>query len=398
MVFSYKGVAKSGANVSGKVSADTYSEAMAQIKQKGILVSDIREASSAKGLSLSSSSPSFDDFEYITSELSLLLKSGVKIDRALKILERAKAGTVTGDLIRKLSDKVNRGTPISKAFGEFPEFFDPLYVNLLKIAEETATLPTVFSNLSEDMKFSASLRRKVKGALAYPLVIMSVCILSVVFIFNFVVPNLAGIFEGATDLPVYTQIILNLSDFFINYQWYLAFALIALGIYAFQSRKQAWFKHTVEFIFSRTPVLKKLFMQLQRIKFSSSVVLMLQAGIKIEQAVSFACNNLQSMMLQKEINYALLSIKRGEGIANSFNASRLFNDYYLSLIEVGEETANLENVFSEIVERSRSEFESSITKYLNMLEPLLILLMGTIVGSVVVTMMLSITSVTDAGF
>ena len=139
-------------------------------------------------------------------------------------------------------------------------------------------------------------------------------------------------------------------------------------------------------------------MQLQRIKFSSSVVLMLQAGIKIEQAVSFACNNLQSMMLQKEINYALLSIKRGEGIANSFNASRLFNDYYLSLIEVGEETANLENVFSEIVERSRSEFESSITKYLNMLEPLLILLMGTIVGSVVVTMMLSITSVTDAGF
>ncbi len=135
----------------------------------------------------------------------------------------------------------------------------------------------------------------------------------------------------------------------------------------------------------------------QRIKFCSSIVLMLRSGIKIEQAINLACNNVSNITLAKELRYSLQSIKRGDGIAYSLSSSSLFPDFYLSLIEVGEESASLDSVFDEIVQRSRSEFDAAIARTLTIFEPLLILIMGGIVGSVVITMMLSITTVTGMG-
>lgn len=398
MVFRYVGVAKSGASVKGTVSAESYSEAITSLKNKGILVSSLNEASYKSSGFLSKSEPSFGDFEYITSELSLLLSSGVRIDRALKILERAKAGTVTGEVIKKLSDNLNKGESLSQAFSAYPDFFDELYINLLKIAEETANLPKVFGGLSSDMKFKVELMRKIKSALAYPIVILSVCILSILFIFNFVVPNMASMFADAENLPVYTTLILGLSDFFINYQIYLGGGLLACGGYIYSIRKSKSFVQFKENALSKLPILSSFFMKSQRIQFCSSVVLMLKSGVKIEQAVAYACNNVKSSLLQKELSFALQSIRRGDGIAEALSASRLFPDYYLSLIEVGEESANLGEVFDEISTRSKTDFESSVERALNLFEPLLILVMGGIVGSVVVTMMLSITSVTDVGF
>ena len=398
MVFKYKGIAKTGASIKGTIIADSYSEAITQLKDKKILVSSIAEANYNDAGLFKKSEPDFSDFEYITSELSLLLNSGVRIDKALKILERAKAGTITGKIIKHLSDEINKGKPLSDAFADYPQYFDPLYINLLKIAEETANLPKVFSGLGKDMKFKVDLARKIKSALAYPLVILSVCIISILFIFNFVVPNLAGMFADAESLPLYTEIILGTSDFFINYQLYLALALGGVFLYTYSIRKEAKFTHFKDEFKSKMPILDSFFMKSQRIKFCSSVVLMLNSGINIEKAVAYACNNVKSKLLKKEINYALQTIRKGEGISEALSVSRLFPDYYLSLIEVGEESANLGPVFSEICERSKIEFEVSVDKALNLFEPLLILVMGGIVGSVVVTMMLSITSLTDIGF
>ncbi len=398
MLFQYTGIAPSGSKTKGTVEAESYSEALNQLKEKKILVSSLKQVGAQGQFSLTAKQPGYEDFEYITSELSLLLSNGVRVDKALRILSRAKAGSHTGDVIQKILEKINKGHRLSEAFGQFPDYFDELYVNLIRIGEETATLPEVFNGLSEDMKFKVALTKKIKGAIAYPLVILVVCVLSIVFIFNFVVPNLAVMFEDAQNLPMYTQAILSLSDWFINYQQYLLVALVAAGgVMAYYWRNPKFSAYRSN-LMAEFPGLRELFTQTQRIKFCSSVVLMLKAGVKIDVAVAHACNNVKSSALKKEINFALTNLKQGEAISSALSASRLFPDYYLSLLEVGEQSARLDMVFQEINDRSKSDFESSVSKAITLIEPILILVMGGIVGGVVVTMMLSITSVSDVGF
>lgn len=397
MFYNYKGISESGAQIAGNLEAGSELEAIELLKKKKILVISIGEASETGFSFLKNTKPTYQDFEFITSELSLLLHNGIKIDKALSILARAKAGTSSGAVIEAILGRLNKGDSISAAFSEYPDFFDFLYINLIKIGEETATLPEVFAGLASNMKFKLALRQKISQALIYPAVILTVCLMSIFFIFNFVVPNMSSIFREQDNLPVYTSLILAISDWLVVYQYYLFAGIAAFVVLCSINWQNSSFKQYRENLFINMPVLKGLFIQTERIKLCSSVVLMLKAGIKIDKAVLLACGNVKSDILKKEIDYSLKQIKLGQPIAESLATSSLFPSLYLSLIEVGEQSGKLESVFEEITVRSRNEFEVKIGKIINIIEPLLILIMGGIVGSVVVTMMLSITTVNDVG-
>lgn len=397
MLFNYKGIAQSGAQVNGIIDSQSKTHALSELKNQQILVINLSEAAAGTNLFSKSAKPSYKDFEFITSELSLLLDNGVKIDKALSILARAKVGSPAGIIIETISSQINQGKSLAEAFAEFPDHFDSLYVNLIKIGEETATLPEVFAGLSTNMKFKVALQQKISQALAYPLVILSVCLLAIFFIFNFVVPNMSGMFREQENLPFYTELILTLSDWLIAYQHLLFLAVLAAVAGVYINWHDSKFKTARENLLADLPIIKSLFVQTERIKFCSGVVLMLKAGIKIDNAVALACGNVKSDLLKKEINYSLKQIKQGEPIAQALSSSSLFPDFYLSLIEVGEQSGKLDSVFNEITTRSRTEFELSVSKVISIIEPLLILVMGGIVGSVVVTMMLSITTVNDIG-
>ena len=397
MLFNYKGIAQSGAQVEGVIDAVSQETAINELKNKRILVVKITSANAKTSLFSASTKPSFKDFEFITSELSLLLDNGVKIDKALSILAKAKVGTSTGLIVDSISSKINKGSSLADAFSDYPEHFDKLYVNLIKIGEETATLPEVFSGLSTNMKFKVALQQKISQSLAYPLVILSVCLMAIFFIFNFVVPNMATMFREQDNLPFYTALILAISDWLIAYQHFLYMFIAGLVFAIYVNWHNKKFKLYRENLLGDLPILNKLFVQTERIKFCSGVVLMLNAGIKIDNAVALACGNVKSSLLKKEIDFSLQQITHGEPIAQALSTSSLFPNFYLSLIEVGEQSGKLDSVFNEITTRSRTEFELSVSKVISIIEPVLILVMGGIVGSVVVTMMLSITTVNDLG-
>ena len=397
MLFNYKGIAQSGAQVEGVIDAVSQEAAINELKNKRILVVKITSANAKTSLFSASTKPSFKDFEFITSELSLLLDNGVKIDKALSILAKAKVGTSTGLIVDSISSKINKGSSLADAFSDYPEHFDKLYVNLIKIGEETATLPEVFSGLSTNMKFKVALQQKISQSLAYPLVILSVCLMAIFFIFNFVVPNMATMFREQDNLPFYTALILAISDWLIAYQHFLYMFITGLVFAIYANWQNKKFKLYRENLLGDLPILNKLFVQTERIKFCSGVVLMLNAGIKIDNAVALACGNVKSSLLKKEIDFSLQQITHGEPIAQALSTSSLFPNFYLSLIEVGEQSGKLDSVFNEITTRSRTEFELSVSKVISIIEPVLILVMGGIVGSVVVTMMLSITTVNDLG-
>ena len=397
MKFDYQGVARSGARTTGVIEADSIQDAKAELKKQGVLVSSVKPASTSISEWLPGAGPSFEDFEFITSELSMLLENGVNIDKALAIIGRAKQHSSAGKVIQTISAKINKGEQLSQAFAAYPEHFDKLYINLIRIGEETATLPAVFRGLAENMHFKVQLKNKIKQAITYPAVILMVCIVAVLFIFNFVVPNMAGMFQGREDIPAYTALILATSEWLLAYQSLLFVSLLAGAMLAFYYRKEWRLQERLVDVLPRLPLIKGFFVLSERIKFCSGVVLMLNAGIKIDNAVALACGNVLSKTLQSEIQYALNQLKQGTGLQSALSHSSLFPDFYLSLLEVGEQSGKLGSVFVDIRDRSRQEFESDVTRFMNLLEPLMILVMGAIVGSVVVSLMLSSVGVNDVG-
>jgi type II secretory pathway component PulF len=399
--FRYEGFDESGSRVNGTVDAESADEALRALRADKVLVSRIVPFSSGsdwrEALGLVSERVGLADLEFLTAELSLLLENGVRIDRAIGILQRAGKSVALSRLLNAISGDLKQGKQLSEALANQPEIFDKLYVNLVGLGEASGRLPEVFKGLAEDLHFQRELRQKVISAATYPLVVAAVCVLAVVFIFNFVVPNLSSLFADAEDLPWYTSALIGASAFMQQWQWFVFAALVGSGVAAWRLRTTPSMIELKDRLLLDAPGLAQATATVERIRFSSGLGMMLQAGLPVDRALTLAAGNVRHGVLRRELLSAIDKVKRGEQMSKALRKTRLFPDYFASLLEVGEESGQLGRVFFEISRRSRDNFTAWALRVTTLLEPLLILIMGLIVGGVVVVMMLSITSVADVG-
>jgi general secretion pathway protein F len=398
--FRYRGFDAAGGRVDGTIEAPQLDAARADLQGRGLLLQEIAPAEQGDWratLGLVSDRVTLAELEFLTAELSLLLESGVRIDRGVAILQRAATRPGPQRLLSALSNDLKQGRQFSEAAAAHPEIFDPLYVNLIALGEASGRLPDVFKGLAEDLRFRRDLRQKIVQASVYPLVVLGVCVLSLLFIFNFVVPNLATLFADAKELPWYTALLLNTSTFVTQWQWLLIAGLAIGGAVVWQNRSRPWVLDWRDRLLVGTPGVRDATAMVERIRFAGGLGLMLDAGLPVDRALVLATGNVRHAVLRREVGIAVDKVRRGEQLSVVLRQTRLFPDFYASLIEVGEESGELARVFGEIARRSRDAFSSWAQRLTTLLEPLLILVMGLIVGAVVVVMMLSITSVSDVG-
>lgn len=396
--FEYKAYDSSGASTKGIIDAIDIDEVKQKLKQQGLIPSAINAYRETPDFLKFFDKVNLSDLEFLTAELSLLLKSGVRIDRGIDIIQRLKSKPVMAKLLTKVSQSLKKGNSLSDSMAEYPEVFDPLYLNLVSLGEASGNLKEIFAGLAADLKFRQDLRNKVISALTYPAVILFVCILSIFFIFNFIVPQLSSLFSDVENLPYYTRALLGISDWMVNYQWFLVIGsilLIPLGIYIFRQKQMVqWWQKTV----LKIPGIKGSIHTVERIRFTSGLTLMLKAGLAIDKAMTLACGNIKNESLRREIEIANKKIKSGGKLTTALEQSILFPPFFASLLEVGEESGNLAAIFDEITQRSRQDFDQWTQKMTTLIEPLLILVMGTIVGGVVIVMLMSMVSINDIGF
>ncbi|CAH1552973.1 type II secretion system F family protein [Vibrio rotiferianus] len=398
-VFDYKAYDKAGARVDGQIEASDKSSALQQLKQQGLLTSEIKEyKESVTTLFGASQKVKLADIEFLTAELSLLLESGVRIDKGLDIIKKSKANPALARLLSSISSSIAKGQSLSQALSQHEDVFDRLYINLVELGEASGQLSEIFAKLAEDLKFRRDLQRKIISSLTYPFIILAVCVLCVVFIFNFIVPKLSVLFTDPETLPVYTQVLVGISRWMQDYQLFLGVGVIAAifgGITLFQQPKflKAW-----QTFLLKVPSVRDSVITTERIRFNSALAMMLEAGLPIDKALTLAKGNLKNQVLQREMDIVQNKVKQGGSISPALKQTSLYPSFYVSLLEVGEESGNLAKVFDEIAKRSRQEFETWTEKMTTLIEPLLILLMGGIVGGVVVVMLMSMVAVNDVGF
>jgi type II secretory pathway component PulF len=399
--FRYEGFDAAGGRVSGTLEAPDRDAVLRELRSQGVMPSQVVSAAGDfdwRGLlGLGEERVGLSELEFLTAELSLLLDSGVRIDRAIGILQRAGKGGAMSRLLGSLVNGLKQGKQLSEVTAAHPDVFDRLYVNLIALGEAGGRLPEIFRGLAEDLRFRRELRQKVLSAATYPLVVAGVCVVAILFIFNFVVPNLEALFTDRAELPWYTTLLLDSSRFMRDWQWLVFGALAALGVTLWRLRSTPAVIDLQDRLLMDVPGLRDATQMVERIRFASGLGLMLDAGLPVDRALSLATGNIRHGILRREMVAAVEKVKRGEQLSAVLRQTRLFPDYYASLLEVGEEGGELAKVFTEIARRSRDAFTSWTLRLTTLLEPLLILIMGLIVGGVVVVMMLSITSVTDIG-
>lgn len=392
--FSYTAYNNAGTKQRGVILALTQKEALDLLQAQQLSVISLSAVNASTPSLFAASNLSLADIEFFTSELALLLRSGLNIDRGIQLLNQNAQSDVFRQFTQTVYDGLKRGQSLSEILADY-KAFSALYISLVRIAEETGEMISIFDKLSEEIKYQVELRAKISQALAYPAVILFVCITALLFIFNFVVPNMSSLFRDQVDLPIYTQALLNMSSFMNRYQWYLLAFLSIGGWTLWNYRHHPQVEQMMNWSKTHLPMLKTSGLLLEQVRFNSALAIMLSTGLSIDKALLLATDTVTVPNLRAEIKLALENIKKGEGLAQSLRQTKLFPPYFASLLAIGEESGELGRAFQEISDRSRTAFYKWVTRFTTLLEPLLILFMGAIVGSVVVIMMLSITAVTD---
>jgi type II secretory pathway component PulF len=398
-LFNYKAYDASGAKTLGKIDALDQQDAISKLKAQKLLAFEVSEEKKQHSFSLSLNNKiSLSDLEFLTAELSLLLATGVRIDRGLDIIRRTKAKPALAKMLGEISNTIKKGSSLSQACRAHSEVFDNLYCNLIELGEASGNLSEIFAGLAKDLKFKRELQRKIIASLTYPSVILFVCILSIFFIFNFIIPKMADMFGQLETMPWYTEAMLSVSVWMNQYQGVLLFAVIVfVPAVIWASKKPAflrwWHKSAL-----KLPFIANATITVERIRFNSGLSLMLKAGVPIDRALELSAGNIKNYVLNHEMNIARKKVKRGNQLTPTLQQTSMYPPFYISLLEVGEETGNLDIVFEEIANRSRQDFETWTDNMTSLIEPLMILFMGGFVGGIVVVMLMSMISLNDVGF
>lgn len=392
--YRYKAYDKQGKLVQGTELGKSELDVTVKLKKQSLIPLEVNTLAQTKKVGRVTGAV----IEETTSQLSLLLKSGLKIDKALEVLAENAPNAKIQSILEEVGIGVKQGRELWRCMSEHPTAFPNLYVEMVKIGEASGRLTEVFAKLAENLKFQRELSKKITQAMVYPMFILLVCVVSLVAIFNFVVPSMSGLFESLQEIPVYTQLLLDVSGFVQSYQVHMLAALVVAVITFIKASENPDFRKRVDGFLAAFPLTRNAVLLVERIRYSASMELMLTSGVDLAKSMSMSTASVKSDALQSQLSKAHDDVSQGRSLVESLSGIQLFDPISLSLIRVGEETGQTGLVFGEINSRSRNQFETWMLKLTAMLEPLMIVIMGGIVGSVVIIMLLSIVSVNDVSF
>jgi general secretion pathway protein F len=336
------------------------------------------------------------DVLLFTQELSTLLNSSVPVDRALAITseltERPLFRSVLQDVIRVLKG----GKSLADSLATKPTYFSELYINMVRAGEASGSLAAVFERLAEFERTRDDLRSYIISSMVYPALLFFVGTVSVIFLLTFVVPRFAQVFEDShMQMPLPTKIMLESSRIVKTYGW-MALATLAGAIVFFQAyirttRGRLWW----DSLRLKIPVLGTALRKSEVARFARAMGTLVQNSVPLVQSIAISGATLHNKRIAGSLHAVAQGVKRGEGIAGPLKRAREFPPLASHLLAVGEETGRLDQMFGRMAEIYEAETRAAIRRFTALFEPVIILIMGIVVGALILSMLLAITSMNE---
>ncbi|MGH7795844.1 MAG: type II secretion system F family protein [Candidatus Binatia bacterium] len=334
-----------------------------------------------------------------TRELGALLAAGLPLDRSLSILGGLVEGGELSKAVRSLVEAVRAGKSLAVSMGEHAEVFPKIYVNMIRAGEAGGILEGVLRYLTEYMESTLALKEDIKSALIYPLILASAAGTSLIVLFVFVIPKFAAIFrDNGKALPWITKVVIAFSQFLAEYGWLMLVLLCAAVIGALFYARSAEGRSEWDRLSLRSPLIGDLLRKFETARFSRTLAALLKGGVPLLEALGTVQGVVGNRLLARAISQVQARVREGKGMARPLGDSGLFPPLALNMIAVGEETGKLESMLAEVASYYDQEVKRSTKRMTALLEPVLILAMGLIIGIVVISMLLAIFSINDLPF
>lgn len=334
---------------------------------------------------------SLTDITVFTRQLHTLVKSRVELLSSLRILEEQQDNLLLKNVIKDLCNNVKDGLSFSQALGKHPDIFSRLYVNMVTSGEASGRLEEALGQLCIYLGRIEDLRMKLRQALAYPILMICVGLLSIFVLITFVIPRLAAMFNDLDMvLPLPTRILLQMGSFLKV--WWPA-VIVFFGIIIFMGLRGSPGKGKAAFLGQfkyRIPVVKKLLYKQAIINFTTTLSLLLRSGVSLLEALRISIPLLDDRRLVQELDAAREQVKAGASFSQSLQSARFFSPFLVQMIRVGEEGGRLEGVISEVANSYVQELESDLKIVSSLIEPMIILILGIAIGTIVISMLLPI--------
>jgi type IV pilus assembly protein PilC len=386
MLFAYKAKEPSGKLTEGTVEAADEKAAIARLRGQRLSITEIKAGpggkSGKKGGKIDNK-----DVVIFSRQLSTLVSSGVPIVQGLTILSEQAEAPNFKLVLTALRTDIEAGLSIADAMNKHPNAFTQLYVAMIRAGEVGGILDTILERLSAYLEANEALKGKVKSALMYPAVVFGAAGIITIFLIVFVIPIFKDIFAGfGAELPFITQMLINISDFMRGYIFYLIPPL-ALGVWLFKK----WMKtpsgeYKVDSISLKLPIFGILLKKVAIAKFSRTLGTLIKSGVPILQGLETVAKTAGNKVIEAAIDSSQKSIKEGGRISDPLKKANIFPPMVIQMISVGEETGGLDNMLTKIADFYDTEVDTAVKGLTSMLEPLIMIFLGIVIGTIVIAM------------
>lgn len=331
-------------------------------------------------------------------QLATLIKAGVPLLRSLEIIEKGIANLYFRGVIRELRGKISAGGTFSNALRNYPRVFPWIWANLVEVGEATGKLPDCLEEIAHYQESASRIKGKVVTAFFYPGVLTAAVVGAVVFLMLFIVPKFSEIFAAQKmQLPVLTTIIVSISNA-LRHQilWIAGIAAAVAGVFAY-TRKVPSIKLVYDQAALGAPLFGPILMQVAVIRFTRSLATLLRAGVQILQALDIAGRLVENSFLETGVKHVAKQVRGGQGLGVQLEARKIFPVFMTQLVTVGEESGELDRFLALLSDYYEEQVDTFLTRLTSMLEPLLLVFMGGVIGTIVVSMFLPIIQISTGG-
>lgn len=387
-VFEYKGKTLAGSAVQGSMKANTKADLERVLRQNRILVSSISKKPTEINIKIGTGVRRIDISRF-TRQFATMIGAGLPMVQCLEILANQMENKNLASIVRQVQDGVQSGSTLSDALSRHPKIFDQLYTNMVEAGELGGALDAILNRLAAYREKADALIRKVKGAMVYPSVIVVVAIGVTFAMLTFIVPVFAKMFSGVgAELPLPTQIVMGISNFLAGNLLFLTIGFIALIVAFVYWKRTPGGAYAFDKFLLRVPVLGTLVRKSSIARFTRTLGTLLSSGVSILDALEITAKTSGNLVVAKAINKSMLSIAEGDTITGPLKETGVFPPMVTQMIGVGERTGGLDEMLNKIADFYDEEVNEAVAALTSIIEPLIIVVMGVVIGGILVAMYL----------
>ena len=331
-----------------------------------------------------------------TSQLATVVNAGLPLVRCLRILEAQQKPGPFQLVVEAVADDVEGGATLSESLAKYPQVFDRLYVNMVRAGEAGGVLGTILERLATFSQKTETIKRQIKSAMIYPVMVLSFAGLVTAFVLAFVVPKFKSIFESfGAEMPTPTLVLMTISDFTIAWWYLLLLVPVVLVILWRVALRNESFAYTVDRWKLKMPLVGRLQSKTIVARFARTLGTLLSSGVPILESLAIVRASIPNLVLEEAVGDVHDAIREGETMAEPLADSGVFDDLVVNMIDVGEETGQLDAMLMRVADNYEAEVDTEVAGVLKAIEPLIIFVMAIVVGGIVVSLFLPVVRIMD---